>query len=96
MHLLVIYSKPFFSLYYIEIVYVVFFKDNKVYLWNLEVKVVAEEMGIGFIGIGFQPKLKRKDIPIMRKVNLDFSYETDMIRKFRVGLALQPVSMHVL
>ncbi|KAL4588398.1 hypothetical protein LXL04_001283 [Taraxacum kok-saghyz] len=30
------------------------------------VKVVAEEM-IGFIGIGFQPKLKCKDIPIRRK-----------------------------
>ncbi|KVG52273.1 Glutamate--cysteine ligase, GCS2, partial [Cynara cardunculus var. scolymus] len=31
-----------------------------------EVKVV-EEMGIGFIGIGFQPKWERKDIPIMPK-----------------------------
>nr|KAJ0190061.1 hypothetical protein LSAT_V11C800426310 [Lactuca sativa] len=32
-----------------------------------EVKAVAEEMGIGFIGIGFQPKLKRNDIPIVPK-----------------------------
>ncbi|KVH95379.1 hypothetical protein Ccrd_002519 [Cynara cardunculus var. scolymus] len=85
-----------------------------------QVKAVAEEMGIGFIGIGFQPKWERKDIPIMPKgryeimrnympkvgslgldmmfrtctvqVNLDFSSEADMIRKFRAGLALQPIA----
>ena len=84
-----------------------------------QVKAVAEEMGIGFLGIGFQPKWRREDIPIMPKgrydimrnympkvgtlgldmmlrtctvqVNLDFSSEADMIRKFRAGLALQPV-----
>ncbi|KAI8569549.1 hypothetical protein RHMOL_Rhmol02G0287100 [Rhododendron molle] len=83
-----------------------------------QVKAVAEEMGIGFLGIGFQPKWGLKDIPIMPKgryeimknympkvgslgldmmfrtctvqVNLDFSSEVDMIRKFRAGLALQP------
>ncbi|KAL7606690.1 hypothetical protein Lser_V15G15289 [Lactuca serriola] len=33
-----------------------------------QVKAVAEEMGIGFIGIGFHPKLERKDIPIMPKI----------------------------
>ncbi|CAN6487390.1 unnamed protein product [Victoria cruziana] len=77
-------------------------------------------MGIGFLGIGFQPKWERKDIPIMPKgryeimrrympkmgtlgldmmfrtctvqVNLDFSSEQDMIRKFRAGLALQPIA----
>jgi hypothetical protein len=32
------------------------------------VKAVAEEMGIGFLGIGFQPKWALKDIPIMPKV----------------------------
>nr|GEX01445.1 glutamate--cysteine ligase, chloroplastic [Tanacetum cinerariifolium] len=85
-----------------------------------QVKAVAEEMGIGFIGLGFQPKWERKDIPIMPKgryeimrnympkvgslgldmmfrtctvqVNLDFSSEADMIRKFRAGLALQPIA----
>ncbi|KAK4768878.1 hypothetical protein SAY86_027028 [Trapa natans] len=85
-----------------------------------QVKAVAEEMGIGFLGIGFQPKWGRKDIPIMPKgrydimrnympkvgslgldmmlrtctvqVNLDFSSEADMIRKFRAGLALQPIA----
>ncbi|KAF4353299.1 hypothetical protein F8388_026302 [Cannabis sativa] len=106
-----------------------------------QVKAVAEEMGIGFLGIGFQPKWERKDIPVMPKlllhvtlvvvinptlteylaqgryeimknympkvgtlgldmmfrtctvqVNLDFSSEADMIRKFRAGLALQPIA----
>lgn len=85
-----------------------------------QVKAVAEEMGIGFLGIGFQPKWERKDIPMMPKgryeimkkympkvgslgldmmfrtctvqVNLDFSSEADMIRKFRAGLALQPIA----
>ncbi|KAH0862377.1 hypothetical protein HID58_079588 [Brassica napus] len=84
-----------------------------------QVKAVAEEMGIGFLGMGFQPKWRREDIPMMPKgrydimrnympkvgslgldmmlrtctvqVNLDFSSEADMIRKFRVGLVLQPV-----
>ncbi|KAK7257785.1 hypothetical protein RIF29_32015 [Crotalaria pallida] len=32
-----------------------------------QVKAVAEEMGIGFLGIGFQPKWAIKDIPIMPK-----------------------------
>uniref|UniRef100_A0A166JB17 Glutamate--cysteine ligase n=1 Tax=Daucus carota subsp. sativus TaxID=79200 RepID=A0A166JB17_DAUCS len=32
-----------------------------------QVKAVAEEMGIGFLGIGFQPKWERKDIPVMPK-----------------------------
>ncbi|KAK9281756.1 hypothetical protein L1049_004661 [Liquidambar formosana] len=35
-----------------------------------QVKAVAEEMGIGFLGIGCQPKWKRKDIPMMPKVSL--------------------------
>lgn len=29
------------------------------------------------------------------QVNLDFDSEADMIRKFRAGLALQPVSLHL-
>ncbi|KAL5747489.1 hypothetical protein ACOSP7_024491 [Xanthoceras sorbifolium] len=85
-----------------------------------QVKAVAEELGIGFLGIGFQPKWGIKDIPVMPKgryeimrnympkvgslgldmmfrtctvqVNLDFSSEADMIRKFRAGLALQPIA----
>nr|AAL61610.1 gamma-glutamylcysteine synthetase [Allium cepa] len=85
-----------------------------------QVKAVAEEMGIGFLGAGFQPKWGLKDIPIMPKgryeimrnympkvgsmgldmmfrtctvqVNLDFSSESDMVRKFRAGLSLQPIA----
>lgn len=84
------------------------------------VKQVADPMGIGFIGMGFQPLLKRSDIHWMPKgrykimqrymptvgeygldmmlrtctvqVNLDFSSEADMIKKFRVSLALQPLA----
>lgn len=33
-----------------------------------QVKAVATEMGIGFLGIGFQPKWGLKDIPVMPKV----------------------------
>lgn len=34
----------------------------------LQVKAVTEEMGLSFMGIGFQPKWKIEDIPIMPKV----------------------------
>lgn len=85
-----------------------------------EVKTVAQELGVGFLGMGFQPKWKRDDMPWMPKgryeimreympkrgslgldmmtrtctvqVNLDFGSEADMIKKFRVSLALQPIA----
>ena len=85
-----------------------------------EVKKIAEPLGIGMLGMGFQPKWRREDIPWMPKgryaimgsympkrgglgldmmlrtctvqVNLDFASEADMVRKFRVSLALQPVA----
>jgi glutamate--cysteine ligase len=85
-----------------------------------EVKTVAEELGVGFLGMGFQPKWKREDMPWMPKgrykimreympkrgslgldmmtrtctvqVNLDFASEADMVKKFRVSLALQPIA----
>lgn len=85
-----------------------------------QVKELGDELGVGFIGLGFHPTLKRADAPIMPKgryqimldympkrgglgldmmlrtttvqVNLDFSDEADMVRKFRVGLALQPLA----
>jgi glutamate--cysteine ligase len=85
-----------------------------------QVKEVAAELGIGLIGLGFDPKWRREDIPwtpkgrykIMRdympkrgglgldmmlrtctvQVNLDYASEADMVRKFRVSLALQPVA----
>ncbi len=85
-----------------------------------QVKEVIGPMDNGMIGIGFEPKWPRAEIPwmpkgryaIMRKqmeakgklgldmmlrtctvqVNLDYESEADMVKKFRVGLALQPVA----
>jgi len=85
-----------------------------------EVKTVADAIGVGFLGMGFQPKWRRDQMPWMPKgryqimrnympkvgslgldmmtrtctvqVNLDFSSEADMVQKFRVGLALQPIA----
>lgn len=85
-----------------------------------QVKTIAEELGIGFIGLGFDPKYSIAQIPVMPKgryglmkaymptvgsmgldmmfrtctvqVNLDFESEHDMIEKFRIGLALQPIA----
>jgi glutamate--cysteine ligase len=85
-----------------------------------EVKTVADELRLGFLGMGFQPKWLRDEMPWMPKgryrimrdympkvgslgldmmtrtctvqVNLDFSSEADMVKKFRVSLALQPVA----
>ncbi len=85
-----------------------------------EVREVADALGLGFLGMGFQPKWRREDMPWMPKdryaimraympkvgglgldmmtrtctvqVNLDFSSEADMVKKFRVSLALQPIA----
>ncbi|MDQ3229014.1 MAG: glutamate--cysteine ligase [Pseudomonadota bacterium] len=85
-----------------------------------EVKAVAEERQLGFLGMGFQPKWRRDEMPWMPKgryqimraympkvgalgldmmtrtctvqVNLDFADEADMVKKFRVSLALQPIA----
>ncbi len=85
-----------------------------------EVSTVAQELGLGFLGMGFQPKWRRDEMPWMPKgrykimrdympkvgslgldmmtrtctvqVNLDFSSEADMVKKFRVSLALQPIA----
>ena len=85
-----------------------------------EVTKIAEPLGIGMLGMGFQPLWRREEIPWMPKgryrimrdympkkgrlgldmmlrtctvqVNLDFSSEADMVRKFRTSLALQPVA----
>jgi glutamate--cysteine ligase len=85
-----------------------------------QVKQIAEPLGVGMLGMGFQPKWPRDEIPWMPKgrykimraympkkgelgldmmlrsstvqVNLDFASEADMVKKFRVGLALQPVA----
>jgi glutamate--cysteine ligase len=85
-----------------------------------ETKQVADQLNIGFLGMGHQPLLRRDQIPVMPKgrykimraympkvgglgldmmfrtctvqANLDFSSEADMVKKFRVSLALQPVA----
>lgn len=85
-----------------------------------ELKTVADRLRLGFLGMGFQPKWRRDDMPWMPKgrygimraympkvgclgldmmtrtctvqVNLDYASEADMVKKFRVALALQPVA----
>lgn len=85
-----------------------------------QVMEVAAEIGVGMLGMGFDPKWRRDDIgwmpkgryEIMREympkkgklgldmmlrtctvqVNLDFADEADMVKKMRVGIALQPVA----
>ena len=85
-----------------------------------ELKTVADRLRLGFLGMGFQPKWRREDMPWMPKgryaimraymprvgnlgldmmtrtctvqVNLDYASEADMVKKFRVALALQPVA----
>jgi len=85
-----------------------------------EVRTVADELGLGFLGMGFQPKWRRDEMPWMPKgrykimrdympkvgslgldmmtrtctvqVNLDVANEADMVKKFRVSLALQPIA----
>jgi len=85
-----------------------------------EVRDVADEIGAGFISLGFRPDTKLEDVPVMPKgrykimrdymqkvgthgremmfrtctvqTNLDFSSEADMVKKFRVSLALQPIA----
>ncbi|MBD8636133.1 glutamate--cysteine ligase [Stenotrophomonas sp. 169] len=85
-----------------------------------EVAQVAGELQLGFLGMGFQPKWARDEMPWMPKgryqimknympkvgslgldmmtrtctvqVNLDYATEADMVKKFRVSLALQPIA----
>lgn len=86
----------------------------------IEVKEIADKIGVGFIGLGAAPIWRHEDVGLMPKgryklmdaymdkvgtmgktmmrrtctvqVNLDFSSEADMVKKFRVALALQPVA----
>jgi glutamate--cysteine ligase len=85
-----------------------------------QVREIANEIGVGVIGLGFAPTWRIDEVPVMPKgrygimkrympkvggyghemmfrtctvqVNLDFADEADMVKKFRVGLALQPVA----
>jgi glutamate--cysteine ligase len=89
-----------------------------------QVREVCEELGLGMVGLGFDPTSRRADISWMPKgryrimreympkkgqhgidmmlrtctvqANLDYQSEADMAKKFRVGLALQPVTVALL
>jgi len=93
---------------------------SEVHTHLAQVKDVAEPLGIAMMGLGYNPKWRHEDIPMMPKsryeimaaymqkvgtmglemmfrtctvqVNLDFSSEADMVKKFRVSLALQPLA----
>lgn len=86
----------------------------------VEVKDIADKIGVKFIGLGAAPIWTHDEMPLMPKgrytlmdsymakvgtmgrsmmrrtctvqVNLDFGSEADMVQKFRVALALQPVA----
>jgi glutamate--cysteine ligase len=85
-----------------------------------QMKELDDELGVAMLGLGFDPKWRRDQVPWMPKgryaimraympkkgalgldmmlrtctiqVNLDFASESDMAKKFRVGLALQPIA----
>jgi glutamate--cysteine ligase len=85
-----------------------------------QVREIGGPLGIGMLGLGFHPTLRREDAhwmpkgryaimrPYMAKrgqlghdmmlrtctiqANLDFGSEADMVKKFRVSLALQPIA----
>jgi len=86
-----------------------------------QVREVCDELGLGMIGLGFDPISRRDEVPWMPKgryqimrdympkkgqlgldmmlrtctvqTNLDYQSEADMVKKFRVSLALQPVAV---
>src|SRR5271156_1672166 len=85
-----------------------------------QVKEVCDELGLGMLGLGFDPKSRREDVGWMPKgryrimrdympkkgghgldmmlrtctvqANLDYQSEADMVKKFRMSVALQPVA----
>ena len=93
---------------------------NEVSTHLSEIKMIADNIGAGFIGLGASPNWTEKQMPMMPKgryklmtpymrtvgehgtkmmyrtctvqVNLDYSSELDMIKKMRVGVALQPIA----
>jgi glutamate--cysteine ligase len=86
-----------------------------------QVREVCDELGLGMIGLGFDPSSRRDEVPWMPKgryrimrdympkkgrlgldmmlrtctvqANLDYRSESDMVKKFRASLALQPVAV---
>ena len=93
---------------------------DEVHIHLRQVKEVCDEIGVGMLGVGFDPVTPRDKVPwmpkgryaIMRRwmqkvgtlgldmmlrtctvqTNLDFESERDMVEKYRISLALQPVA----
>ena len=93
---------------------------DEVHAHLAQVREVCDELGVGMLGLGFDPSWRREQIgwmpkgryAIMRRwmgekgslgldmmlrtctvqANLDFLDEADMVEKYRVSLALQPVA----
>jgi glutamate--cysteine ligase len=93
---------------------------DEVHTHLAQVKEVCGEIGVGMLGVGFDPKWRREDIGWMPKgryeimkrymplkgglgidmmkrtctvqTNLDFESEADMVEKYRISLALQPLA----
>lgn len=93
---------------------------SEVHTHLAQVREVCDALGVGMLGIGFDPKWPRADVGWMPKgrygimkrymplkgnlgldmmtrtctvqTNLDFESEADMVEKYRVSLALQPLA----
>ena len=93
---------------------------DEVHTHLAQVKEIGDELGIGMLGLGFDPSWRRDQVSWMPKgryaimnremqrvgnlgldmmlrtctvqTNLDFSDEADMVEKYRISLALQPVA----
>jgi len=94
--------------------------SSEIHAHLAQLSEVARPLGIGFLGLGMNPKWSRSEVPTMPKgryrimsaympkvgrlgldmmyrtctvqTNLDFCSEADMVKKLRVGLALQPIA----
>ncbi|MFX4220364.1 MAG: glutamate--cysteine ligase [Thalassobaculum sp.] len=93
---------------------------DEVHTHLAQVREVCDELGVGMLGLGFDPTSTREDITWMPKgrygimsaympkkgslgldmmkrtctiqANLDFESEADMVEKYRISLALQPIA----
>ena len=93
---------------------------DEVHTHLAQVKEVCDELGVGMLGMGFDPSWTREDVSWMPKgrygimsrymptkgnlgldmmlrtctiqTNLDFDSEADMVEKYRISLALQPIA----
>jgi hypothetical protein len=52
----------------------------------VQVKAICEEMGAGFLGLGFDPKWAIKDIPVMPKDRQGSSWSPSGVRVCMVAI----------